>query len=248
MKRSVLFSVAVVLGSVICAQASITLLQDDRVTLNGQISGNSAGYGGAFDWQVALLAHPLAEYGSTPPTVGDHFNTFCVELTQHVSPGSTYKVRDNPFTPTVNGAANTTGKVWNDLKGVFLFEKWSSGVLTWSNHSTSQIAGAVQAAIWMSEGYNSTQISNYGGLTASTYTTQITNWLTALGYTSAWTPSSTKLINLTTLSNLEVQDQIALVSIPQVGGYDVPEPASIVIWLVFGLSVSAVAVVRRRLA
>ena len=97
MKRTVLFSAVVVLVGVVYTQGAITLLQNDQVTFNGQISGESAGHGGAFDWQVAVLTHPLSAYGSNPPSVGDHFTTFCVELTQTISAGSTYVVKTNPF-------------------------------------------------------------------------------------------------------------------------------------------------------
>jgi hypothetical protein len=246
MKKALLLSIVVVLVGSACSQGSITLLKDDRVKFNDQISGQSAGNGGAFDWQVAQLGHPLADYGSDPPTVGEHFTTFCVELTQYISEGTTYKVKADPFEPIAGGPANTSGKTWIDLSGVFLFEKWSDGQLSWSGHTGSQIAAAVQTSIWKSEGYSNSSISTYGNLTASLYTAQITTWLNALGYTSDWTPDSTKVVELTTLTGGSAQDQIALVNMPdQPETPVVPEPASILVWLLLGLSVSGVMFARR---
>jgi hypothetical protein len=246
MKKIVLFSAMFILATVVQARGSITLLSNDQVKYLGQISGQSAGNGGAFDWKVTALGHPIADYGADPPTIGEHFSTFCTELTQTISAGTTYKVKTNPYTPVVGGSSNTSGKTWLDLSGVFLFERWSDGALAWAGHTSSDIAAAVQVALWKSENYSNSSISSNGGLTASAYTTQISTWLTAFGYTGTWTSDNTKVVELTTLANGYAQDQIVLVSVPE-EHEAVPEPISVLVWTLLGLCAFGGYFARRRI-
>jgi hypothetical protein len=119
---------------------------------------------------------------------------------------------------------------------------------------TAANAGAVQVALWESEGYTSSQIQGTGGYSFSQYTTAhaaisgfLSTPLNGVTYSSSWTPSDVNAIYLTR-NGVGAQDQIVLV--PTSHGSNngpVPEPLSMVVWGAFaGLAAGATALRRRK--
>ena len=51
------------------------------------------------------------------------------------------------------------------MKGVYLFDLWTNGLIT----QNAANAGAVQVALWQSEGYSTLAIENTGGFSSSLF-------------------------------------------------------------------------------
>ena len=161
MKRSLALALVFVFSAALTTQASIVLQTGDVVTYNGQAAGLSEGNGGAFNWDLySVVPSPPASSGT-----GTTFQTFCIELQQRISNGTNYTV-GQVFTPTKGGTANSSGNKFNNLSGVYLFDLWSNNIIG----QTAADAGAVQVALWESEGYTSTQITSTGGFTTNQLT------------------------------------------------------------------------------
>ena len=139
-----------------------------------------------------------------------------------------------------------------NLKGIWVFDQWAQGLLTWTGtaslNTPNNIAGAVQLAIWLSEGYTETSNNLHSklGLTTSQYSpfeSQVSSW--EAGFPVGWTPDADKIVYLkNTATGAASQDQMFLVS--AVPLQNVPEPASIIVWSLMGLSASGVVAARRR--
>ncbi len=227
MKRSVALAVVFVLSATLSAQAAVTLQTGDIVTFNGQATGLSEGYGGAFNWDIYSVVPSPA---SSP--VGTTFQTFCVELQQNISNGTNYTI-GQMFTPATGGTANSSGNKFNNLSGVYIFDLWSNNLIT----QNAADAGAVQVALWESEGYTSAQITGTGGYTTAQLNAANTLIPTLLAtadvsgsYSSSWAPTDLNAFFLTH-NGYGAQDQIVLVSTSTHGGSPaVPEPVGAVIW------------------
>ena len=190
----------------------------------------------------------VASPASSP--IGSTFQTFCVELQQNISAGTNYTI-GQMFTPTVGGTANSSGSKFNNLSGVYIFDLWSNNIIAQS----AADAGAVQVALWESEGYTSAQITATGGYT----TTQLNNansLITSIlatkvdisgSYSSSWAPTDLNAFFLTH-NGTGAQDQIVLVSTSAPGNSgSVPEPAAIAVWGIgTGLAAGAAALRRRK--
>jgi hypothetical protein len=250
MKRFFAFFVLAVFVTASSARASVTLQVGDGVKYLGQISGESVGYGGAFNWQVTSVVPSPA---SSP--IGTNFQSFCVELQQSISTGNTYTV-SNVFAPTVGQAINTSGNLLNNYKGIYLFDEWNDGTMT----QNSANAGAVQIGLWESEGYNLTAnnnaLLNTAGYTVSNYNSAeglISYWLGkslqgGSTYSASWTPTNVNAVELTHYGD-EAQDQIVLVPTSAPGGSgSIPEPTSMAVWGIVVLLAGAAAMRRRKSA
>jgi hypothetical protein len=247
MKRFFAFFVLVVLVTASSARASISLQAGDTVKFLGQASGESVGKGGAFNWQVASVV-------PSPPSssVGTNFQSFCIEIQQSISSGTTYTV-SSTFDPTVGQSINTSGNLLNNYTGIYLFDEWNDGTMT----QNSSNAGAVQIALWESEGYsftaNNHALLNTVGYSLSDYNSAeslITYWLSQSlqgggTYSTSWTPTNVDAIELTH-DGSGAQDQIVLVPINVPGNSGpVPEPASMAVWGI-GVCLVGAAAMRRR--
>ncbi len=187
MKRSVVLAVIFVLSVTLTVQASVILQTGDVVTYDGHAAGLYEGNGGAFNWDIhSVVASPA----SSP--VGTTFQTFCLELQQSISNGTNYTI-GQMFTPGTGGTANSSGNTFNNLSGVYIFDLWSNGIIS----QDAADAGAVQVALWESEGYTQTQITGTGGYTTTQYNnanTLISNILATKvdisgSYSASWAPT-----------------------------------------------------------
>ncbi len=158
--RQILLCLGVALAVGVPARASVILETGDTVKFLGVVSGASEGNGGAFSWTLTGTS------GSTGPSsaIGTDFDTFCTELQQSITKDDSYLV-GKVFTPTSGGTINSSGNVLQNMKGVYLFDLWSNNLLGAYNSSwgSAAVAGAVQVALWESEGYSAIQIMNTGG-------------------------------------------------------------------------------------
>jgi hypothetical protein len=206
------------------AQAAISLVPNDTVTLDAQTPGLSAGNGGQFTWNVAST---VPGSGSSP--VNTVFYAFCAQIGGSggdVALNTTYTI-DSFISPVVGQTINAAGNTLLDTKGLFLFDQWSSGNLA----QNAANAAAVQVALWSSEGYTASDIEG-AGYSASLYASSVTleaSLLSSLGYTSSWQVGANDQVMV--LDN--AQDQFIYNS------NGVPEPASFAIWGVFGLAGAA---------
>jgi hypothetical protein len=279
MKRAVGLSLLLVLATTLTAQATIDLGPGDTITLESWAYSNGQpayeGYGGAFDWQVASTSSIISPAQTS-------FQSFCVEIQQDIWFGGIFTVSDI-FQPQLHQAINSPGSnpqtspgnILNNFQGIYLFDLWSEGGIPSNVGTPAQVAGAVQIALWESEGYTlNDPYSNgyvYGsfpggaGYYATGYTDgQLTNANTlisslsqvalpdgsATGYNTNWAPNDVSAIILTDGTDGNgggAQDQVVLVDdyTPAGGTSSVPEPISIVVWGV-GAGLAGAAALRRR--
>jgi hypothetical protein len=248
MKRSLIAFFVLFFAFALTAQASISLQVGDVVTYNGRAYDSHSnplfqGNGGAFSWTVSSVV-------PSPPSspVGSTFQSFCDELQQSISTGTSYTV-SSVFTPTTGGTINSSGNVLNNMKGIYLFDLWSNGLIT----QNAANAGAVQVAIWQSEGYTSSAIMSTGGFSSSQYfaaSAAISSLLAITdisgSYSSSWTPTDVGAIILKH-NGTGAQDQIVLVSTSNNNNNgSVPEPASLVVWGLGASLAAGAAALRRR--
>ena len=197
------------------------------------------------------LSSVVASPASDP--VGTTFQTFCTELQQTISSVETIGAI---FTPTIQGTMNSSGNTLQNMSGIYLFDLWSNGLID----KTKDNAGAVQIAIWESEGYTSLQITGTGGITPAQLSAAdgdmnnglihtllygtYTDWDP---YSSTWAPTDVNAFILK-VGTTGSQDQIVLVpTTPNTNEGSTPEPVSLVVWGVgAGLAAGATAIRRRR--
>ncbi len=165
-----------------------------------------------------------------------------------ISTGKNYTVSNTLTITTTGSVINSSGKTLNNFEGIYLFDLWSNNLLS----KSASTAGAVQVAIWESEGYSSTDIMGNGGFSFTDYTNANNLIPTLLGTTdisgswsSSWTPTDVGVIYLTH-NGSGAQDQIVLVNTSNNNNSVVPEPVSILVWGAgAGLAAGAVAMRRR---
>jgi len=202
------------------------------------------------------------------------FFTFCGDDSHYFSPGSTYKVTD--FVGVPSGLIEYTNvTAWNKYlntlplgtglaapgtaataaslrQAAWLFDQYFNNTSTQSNpwvpghslllgssvlvgYTNANIAGAIQDAIWSLEGY--------AGHWSSTDDQPIA---TALG----WGTFSN--LSFDGIGNLAPKNDVVLIELsgdysPAQGQlWEVPEPATLLIWSLLGASWTGLAVVRRR--
>ena len=219
--------------------------QGDIVQFLAQTSGQSAGYGGSFNW-----------YDTTTNT---SFTTFCAEIggdpNTWIVYGATYRI-DYFISPTVgsliNAGDNAHGNPQTllDLKGIYLLDQWRNGLIA----QNSLNAAAVQAQLWVSEGYGDALIASDGGLNRSALQSTIDGLLA--GYSDTWGPQELVAV-LTAYGNNgyqnngnPAQDQyVAFGIVDPPAAVSAPEPATVVIWSLLGVgSWLGMRVSRRRRA
>lgn len=239
MNRTFGLSLLLLFAVTLTAQASVQLSLDDEVRFLNQSPGQSAGYGGAFDWLV-----------TKGESAGQTYQTFCVELSNngnaYINYGWTYKV-SQLLDPAKNSPINDgkTSRLLGDTTGIYAFDQWSK-LPPNSPDRNPTYAAAVQVALWRSIGYSSDLIQSDGGIrVTSEIETAITQLTT--GWSDGWKATNEKVAILKDLGNAAAQDQIFFVATSNDAGglHPVPEPTTIAIWGV-GVGLAGAAALRRR--
>jgi hypothetical protein len=243
MKRLLLMFVVVLMVAT-TALASIGV--GDRLTYGGQTSGKSYGNGGEFTWSHTInTTYPGAF--TAAPTSSTVF-TFCAETTQTIA---------TPVYVTNLAQTNSTGQYTLHDFGQWLFFRYANGgnaaVPTHAGLNNNW-AGAIQWSLWNDMGYSQQFTNPISGQDATFHTAYAadTAWQNrdkSKTYVDvAWLSSSyadvPQAANNYKIGTGNAQDQIIFVS---AGGLsEVPEPASIIVWSLLGLSATGIAAVRRR--
>ena len=203
---------------------------------------------------------------STNGNAGETFQSFCVAIYQNIGWGGQYNVSE--FLPAqTNGQINWAGYKLADLDGVYLFDLWSHNAIVQNQAD----AGAVQVALWLSEGYIERDITGEGGYSSTDYNNALSTIETLLNYTGTDTPdefaaylatngansllpanytaTDVSAIELTNgVGGSAAQDQVILTApniIPNGSSDSVPEPVTLAIWGV-GAGLAGAAALRRR--
>ncbi len=231
---------AALLGAPAALAAPLNLTTGDKITL-GYGNGANGGIGGGGEFLASGVAGQVAN------GPGDAFFTFCLEYSEHFSPGSQYFVRVN--TSAVNGGLSTGGTYSGDVNGTpgnpgsdplshatawlytaFMTNASSLGYnMTGSNNQASTAANqalntAFQLAVWKLEGELSGSV-----LTAYNSNAQANAWVaSAISGSSSWTDThNVRVLNLYSGFSEQngftgrSQDQLYMVPV------SVPEPATL---------------------
>jgi len=239
MKRAI--STAIIAWTLVCAHARTTQAAiefakvGDTVVLNNGPGAN----GGIFYVDVIGKTSNTPPYNGASPTFD--FPTFCVEITEHIKLGSSYKVAN---ISTKTQATNMTlGSFAAWLYTRFIDQTTGSGVgftgiAGWGVGSADQDANAIQYGIWKSMGWSNSQIT--GALSGGHDATFLNNLKTAYQADTQWTGllatatpdanwnlgSYTGMVRIMSLTGPipgtgNAQDQLVMVS---------PEPGALLVW------------------
>jgi hypothetical protein len=234
MRTHIAAALAALVGLCLCAgavNASIQVVVGDQITLN-RPAGTFGTSGGEF--KVDVLGKGVA-----PPQYD--FSTFCVQLNEFISFGTTYNVFDISKKTVAFDVDLGSFAAW-------LYTKFLAGSISLLNH---QDANAVQIGIWRSMGYlpggdgTSSIGGNYDALLLGNRVAPAVGTLTWQYYNDlAWTGAAAIdangnkgtntgdiwIMNLKALNGANVQDQ--MVQVPSM-----PEPMSLVVWSFLAMSV-----------
>lgn len=180
-------------------------------------------------------------FNATSPTSAfAAFQTFCVELTEHITFGTTYTVYGIGTTNHQGGKTLGTDTAW-------LYTQFREGDIVLSGANQEN---AMQLGIWRGMGYTDSQIAsamnghaNWGSA-ANALANYIPildailgNWFATLSADyAAWIANGpnyyggVQIINIANSSGGYAQDQLIWNPVPDPEPGTVPEPATVVIW------------------
>ena len=259
-------AIALVVFAVSAVPAGASIVEfaqdEDNVILHDGVGGN----GGIFHVDVVSPNRI-----SSPLINGYDFDTFCVEITEHIILGSTYHVTDISTQTVLTGKNLGSFAAW--LYTEFLEPALSGGlglspILGDSSipfsASVAADVNAVQKGIWKSMGWSDSQIS--GALTTTPDPTLYSNLQAAYAADTDWTGFAAADANLnqgTYTGNIAImnligpngstvnaQDQLVwddtIHPPPPPGTSPVPEPLSVVVWSLLAMCMGGVSTQRRR--
>ena len=266
-----LFSAAAAIALVV-VNSGLSIAAIEFATVNDTIKlyDGLGGRGGIFYVDVlgAGNVSTTAPFNGSSPYYD--FPTFCVEIEEHITPGSsnTYFV-DNVSDTTVSG---------NKKLGSFaawLYTEYleavtspaAAGLELVSNWgTTASHANAIQRGIWLSMGYSISDAD--GAIDGSGYDSAFFGSLFQAYKDSAWSDTAThnvgndwnygyvtgqvaimNLTNGTVRGGSKAQDQLVInPELPPGGGAPVPEPMSLLVWSLFAVCIGGCGVGRYRVA
>lgn len=172
------------------------------------------------------------------------FETFCVQLGEYISFGTTYYVDTDDI-----GTTNDSLPIPQSLgaQAAWLYTKFLSTGGDAINVSSSDEANAMQLGIWQGMGYNAGQIESamighWGSSLGAVQTyisiiqsTILDVWINAdFASYDSWMDinhiGNVRIMNLLTVSGGHAQDQLIMVPGPDPEPGTVPEPATIAVW------------------
>jgi regulator of sigma D len=188
------------------------------------------------------LGSPGGRFHVTDLTNSETFDTFCVELFEHIGYGGTYVV-DGLTTATVSSNQALTPFV------AWLYDSFVNHTLNNFSYSSATDANILQYDIWthLNPAYTDAQIGSVGGQTFAG-NAKLIGWMN--DYTSSGWGSTLGDVLIINLGNVgdhgaaNAQDQLVLVQRPH--DAPLPEPASIVVWSLLGCA--TIVGLRRRSA
>ena len=198
---------------------------------------------------------------TSPTNAYTAFQTFCVELSEHISFGTTYYVYGIGTTNNLGGKTLGSTTAW-------LYTQFREGDITLNSANEEN---AIQLGIWRGMGYTNTDIANAmngqasWGSAANALSTYIplldgilSGWFTTLAADfAAWQShglnyvGGVQIINISTSptqgNGTFAQDQLIWNPVPDPEPGTVPEPATIAVWGAL-LGMGLVVAKRRRVA
>lgn len=229
----------------VCAAPTFASVeQNDLVTLTrpSSLHGTSGG---------EFLA-TVTDNDSNPNDGNEAFNTFCVEINEHISLGGTYRVASVGQTTVATGSTLGSFAAW--LYTNYLDN--NLGIVV----DTDKEANTIQIGIWKSMGYLGTVGNSFNGINSTPIGT---NWTSSLlttfenAYAAAiagfsWAGGATdnygnigsytgqiQIMNLVTNpGNVNSQDQLFRnPTLPPPGTAPAPEPISLITWSLLTASI-----------
>lgn len=241
-------ALAMVGPSSLVARASIEFAKVGDTVILHDGPGNN---GGVFYVDVVGRSSTSPPYNGLNPNYD--FPTFCVEITENISLGSSYKVSGISTVTVATGKVLGSFAAWLYTRFVEQTTGVGAGfasIAGWGG-SAAEDANAIQRGIWKSMGWTDSQINGALGAYDSTF---LTNLKTAYQADTAWTglPANAtpdgnwnlgsytgmvRVMNLIgpTPGTGNAQDQLVLVT---------PEPGTLLVWS--GLLGVAVVASRRK--
>jgi hypothetical protein len=186
-------------------------------------AANMSYYPGVVNWKLD------SSNASWASSLGNSFQTFCIELTQDISPGGTYtyslvNLADAPKPGTSQtGGSGGMGQAKANAIGAL----WAADYGSIAGPNADTNAAAFQLAIWKIE-YDwgsSNESFNKGNFKASANGVnpnstnaaiiQAENWLNSLGWNNNNVPNETNLIALSSPGPNGYQDQVMAIPTPE---------------------------------
>lgn len=223
------------------AVVALTAPQANASLLNALVKfGDGPGSGNGGEFKVFVQ----------PNNATAAFHTFCVELSETIAFGTTYKIKGLSQTTTLSGKSLTTDTAWlfrswwlGSNKGLATVGSFNIGTQSYalSGATRSSDARALQLAIWHTMGWASEAIWTTGGYAAEyAGNAKAQSWVAQASIIQGFT-SSNFGVNVMNLSRPDgtgnFQDQLVVI----------PEPGSILIWTIAVAGIGSVLPRRRRL-